>query len=272
MKDDNCDIDADELQPFVQEGDVWTLGRHRMVCGDSTLPENLALLMNGNKANLVVTDPPYNVSIVGRTKDALTIQNDDMEDGKFYDFLLSAFRAIVPHLAEGASAYIFHADTEGLNFRRAFKEAGFHISGVCIWVKNTMVLGRSPYQWQHEPVLYGWLPNGKHKWFSDRKQTTVWKYDRPTQSKLHPTMKPLPLLAYPIKNSSAPNAIVLDTFGGSGSTLMACEQTDRICYTMELDPRYASVIVERFRAACPNAPISVLRDGQELPYEAVLTT
>ena len=212
------------------------------------------------------------MSIVGRTKDALTIQNDDMEDGKFYDFLLSAFRAIVPHLAEGASAYVFHADTEGLNFRRAFKEAGFHISGVCIWVKNTMVLGRSPYQWQHEPVLYGWLPNGKHKWFSDRKQTTVWKYDRPTQSKLHPTMKPLPLLAYPIKNSSAPNAIVLDTFGGSGSTLMACEQTDRICYTMELDPRYASVIVERFRAACPNAPISVLRDGQELPYEAVLTT
>lgn len=272
VKDDDCDIDADELQPFVQEGDVWTLGRHRMVCGDSTLPENLALLMNGNKANLVVTDPPYNVSIVGRTKDALTIQNDDMEDGKFYDFLLSAFRAIVPHLAEGASAYIFHADTEGLNFRRAFKEAGFHISGVCIWVKNTMVLGRSPYQWQHEPVLYGWLPNGKHKWFSDRKQTTVWKYDRPTQSKLHPTMKPLPLLAYPIKNSSAPNAIVLDTFGGSGSTLMACEQTDRICYTMELDPRYASVIVERFRAACPNAKISVVRDGQELPYEAVLTT
>lgn len=272
VKDDNCDIDADELQPFVQEGDVWTLGRHRMVCGDSTLPENLALLMNGNKANLVVTDPPYNVSIVGRTKDALTIQNDDMEDGKFYDFLLSAFRTFVPHLAEGASAYIFHADTEGLNFRRAFKEAGFHISGVCIWVKNTMVLGRSPYQWQHEPVLYGWLPNGKHKWFSDRKQTTIWKYDRPTQSKLHPTMKPLPLLAYPIKNSSAPNAIVLDTFGGSGSTLMACEQTDRICYTMELDTRYATVIVERFRAACPNAPISVLRDGQELPYEAVLTT
>ena len=271
VKDDNCDIDADELQPFVQEGDVWTLGRHRMVCGDSTLPENLALLMNGNKANLVVTDPPYNVPIVGRTKDALTIQNDDMEDGKFYDFLLSAFRAIVPHLAEGASDYIFHADTEGLNFRRAFKEAGFHISGVCIWVKNTMVLGRSPYQWQHEPVLYGWLPNGKHKWFSDRKQTTVWKYDRPTQSKLHPTMKPLPLLAYPIKNSSAPNAIVLDTFGGSGSTLMACEQTDRICYTMELDQRYATVIVERFRLACPNAKISVQRGDKTLTMDEVLS-
>ena len=226
VKDDNCDIDADELQPFVQEGDVWTLGRHRMVCGDSTLPENLALLMNGHKANLVVTDPPYNVAY--ESADGKRIQNDSMSDGQFYKFLLAAFRAVVPHLAEGASAYVFHADTEGLNFRRAFKEAGFHISGVCIWVKNTMVLGRSPYQWQHEPVLYGWLPNGKHKWFSDRKQTTIWKYDRPSQSKLHPTMKPLPLLAYPIKNSSAPNAIVLDTFGGSGSTLMACEQTDRI--------------------------------------------
>ena len=250
--------------------DAAELGRHRMVCGDSTLPENLALLMNGHKANLVVTDPPYNVAY--ESADGKKIQNDSMSDGRFYEFLLAAFRALVPLLAEGASAYVFHADTEGLNFRRAFKEAGFHISGVCIWVKNTMVLGRSPYQWQHEPVLYGWLPNGKHKWFSDRKQTTVWKYDRPTQSKLHPTMKPLPLLAYPIKNSSAPNAIVVDTFGGSGSTLMACEQTDRICYTMELDPRYATVIVERFRAACPNAPISVLRDGQELPYEAVLTT
>ena len=141
VKDDNCDIDADELQPFVQEGDVWTLGRHRMVCGDSTLPENLALLMNGHKANLVVTDPPYNVAY--ESADGKKIQNDSMSDGRFYEFLLAAFRAVVPHLAEGASAYVFHADTEGLNFRKAFKEAGFHISGVCIWVKNTMVLGRS---------------------------------------------------------------------------------------------------------------------------------
>ena len=161
VKDDNCDIDADELQPFVQEGDVWALGRHRMVCGDSMLPENLALLMNGSKANLVVTDPPYNVAY--ESADGKKIQNDSMSDGQFYEFLLAAFRAVVPHLVEGASAYVFHADTEGLNFRKAFKEAGFHISGVCIWVKNTMVLGRSPYQWQHEPVLYGWLPNGKHK-------------------------------------------------------------------------------------------------------------
>ena len=270
VKDDDCDINPDEVQPFVQDGDVWTLGRHRMMCGDSTKPENLEVLMNGTKANLLLTDPPYNVAIVGRTKDALTIQNDSMGDDKFYDFILSAFRAVVPHLAEGASAYIFHADTEGLNFRRAFKEAGFHISGVCIWVKNTMVLGRSPYQWQHEPVLFGWLPNGKHKWFSDRKQTTVWNYDRPTQSRLHPTMKPIPLLAYPIKNSSASNAVVLDTFGGSGSTLMACEQTDRICYTIELDPKYASAIVLRFKAEYPEAPVHVLRDGQELSVDEIV--
>ena len=139
-----------------------------------------------------------------------------MADETFYAFLLAAFRNMAAHLAEGGSAYIFHADTEGLNFRRAFREAGFHISGVCIWVKNSLVLGRSPYQWQHEPVLYGWLPNGKHKWFSDRKQSTVWKFDKPRRSKDHPTMKPIPLLAYPIKNSSAPNGVVMDLFGGIG--------------------------------------------------------
>ena len=273
VKDDDCQIDPDALPPFAKTGDVWTLGRHRMMCGDATSEENLNTLMGSVKANLLLTDPPYNVAIVGRTEDKLTIQNDSMEDGQFYEFILSAFKNITPHLAEGASAYIFHADTEGLNFRRAFKEAGFHISGVCIWVKNTMVLGRSPYQWQHEPVLYGWLPNGKHKWFSDRKQTTVWKYDRPTQSRLHPTMKPIPLLAYPIKNSSAPNAVVLDTFGGSGSTLIACDETDRICYTMELDPKYASVIVQRYVDKVGSAAeVKVMRDGAELTYDEVMAS
>ena len=273
VKDDDCQIDPDALPPFAKTGDVWTLGRHRMMCGDATSEENLNTLMGSVKANLLLTDPPYNVAIVGRTEDKLTIQNDSMEDGAFYEFILSAFKNITPHLAEGASAYIFHADTEGLNFRRAFKEAGFHISGVCIWVKNTMVLGRSPYQWQHEPVLYGWMPNGKHKWFSDRKQTTVWKYDRPTQSRLHPTMKPIPLLAYPIKNSSAPNAVVLDTFGGSGSTLIACDETDRICYTMELDPKYASVIVQRYVDKVGSAAeVKVMRDGVELTYDEVMAS
>lgn len=270
VKDDEPDIDPDAIQPFVQTGDVWTLGRHRLVCGDATKVEDLDLLMCDTRANLVVTDPPYNVAY--ESADGKSIQNDSMADEAFFDFLLSAFKNWTSHLAEGASAYIFHADTEGLNFRRAFKEAGFHISGVCIWVKNSLVLGRSPYQWQHEPVLYGWLPNGKHRWYADRKQTTIWNYDKPKHSKEHPTMKPIPLLAYPIKNSSAPNSVVLDTFGGSGSTLIACEETDRICYTMELDPKYASVIVQRFQlyAEGNEKKIRCQRGDRTLTLEAAM--
>ena len=267
VKDDECDIDPDDVTPFVQTGDIWTLGRHRMMCGDSTNEADVNLLMEGMKANLVVTDPPYNVSY--ESKDGKSIQNDSMGDAQFYDFLLAAFRNMAAHMAEGGSAYIFHADTEGLNFRRAFKEAGFHISGVCVWVKNSLVLGRSPYQWQHEPVLFGWLPNGQHKWFADRKQTTVWNFDKPKRSKEHPTMKPVPLLAYPIKNSSAPNGVVMDLFGGSGSTLIACEQTDRICRTMELDPKYASAIVLRFVSEYGAENARVFRDGEELSYTDV---
>jgi len=264
--DDDCGLDVESITPFVQPGDVWTLGRHRMVCGDATYADHVALLMDGVKANLVVTDPPYNVAY--QSADGKSILNDSMADGAFYEFLLAAFRNMAAHMAEGASAYVFHADTEGLNFRRAFKDAGFHISGVCIWVKQSLVLGRSPYQWQHEPVLFGWLPNGKHKWFSDRKQSTIWNFDKPKRSEQHPTMKPIPLLAYPIKNSSAPNGVVLDLFSGSGSTLIACEQTDRICHTMELDPKYASVIVLRFvEQAGSAAGVKVLRGGVELSYE-----
>ena len=210
VKDDDPDIDPDALNPFVQPGDVWTLGRHRLVCGDATSEDDLSLLMGDVKANLLLTDPPYNCDYVGKTKDALKIQNDKMEDAAFYQFILDAFNNIVPHLAQGASAYIFHADTEGLTFRRAFKEAGFHISGVCIWAKNTMVLGRSPYQWQHEPILYGWLPNGNHKWYADRKQTTLWNFDRPTQSRLHPTMKPIIVPFQRLRNETH----FLCTFGG----------------------------------------------------------
>ena len=265
-KEDDFDVDAELQKPaFSRLGDVWTLGRHRLVCGDSTKAETYTTLMDGVKANLVITDPPYNVSY--QSADGKSIQNDSMADGKFYEFLLAAFRNMAAHLAEGGSAYVFHADTEGLNFRRAFKEAGFHISGVCIWVKNSLVLGRSPYQWQHEPVLFGWLPNGKHKWFADRKQTTIWNFDKPKHSKEHPTMKPIPLLAYPIKNSSAPNGVVMDLFGGSGSTLIACEQTDRICRTMELDPKYASVIVQRFiELVGSDEEVCVERNGEVIKH------
>ena len=269
VKDDKTELDAEAIVPFVQKGDVWKLGKHSMICGDATDETALNTLMDETKANLIVTDPPYGVSYV--SKDGKSIQNDNLDNEAFYSFLLSAFKNWTTHLAEGASVYIFHADTEGLNFRKAFKEVGFHISGVCIWVKNSLVLGRSPYQWQHEPVLYGWLPNGKHKWFSDRKQTTIWNYDKPKQSKEHPTMKPIPLLAYPIKNSSAPNGVVLDTFGGSGSTLIACEQTDRICYTCELDERYASVIVQRYVDLVGSSEkVSVERDGQVYSYDEIV--
>ena len=246
VKDDDYNLTAAlEKAAFVKKGDVWVVGRHRLVCGDATNAEDVDKLCEGKRVNLILTDPPYGVSF--KSASGLTIQNDSMKNEEFYSFLLAAFKNMVSHLEPGGSAYVFHADTEGLNFRRAFIDAGLHLAGRCIWVKNSLVLGRSPYQWQHEPVLYGWLPNGKHRWYADRKQTTIWNYDKPKHSKEHPTMKPIPLLAYPIKNSSAPNSVVLDTFGGSGSTLIACEETDRICYTMELDPKYASVIVQRFQ-------------------------
>ena len=265
-KDDDFDLTAAlEKASFVERGDIWTVGRHRLMCGDATSAEDVAKLMDGKKANLIVTDPPYGVSF--KSSSGLTIQNDSMKDDEFYAFLLSAFKCMADSLEKGGAAYIFHADTEGLNFRKAFIDAGFHLAGVCIWVKNSLVLGRSDYQWQHEPVLYGFLQNGKHPWYSDRKQTTIWNYDKPKRNANHPTSKPLDLLGYPISNSSQENAIVIDTFGGSGSTMMACQQTNRICHMMELDEKYASVILRR---AVENgiAPedIFVERDGKQIPY------
>ena len=181
--------------------------------------------------------------------------------------MMTKFKNIVDNMESGGAAYVFHADTEGLNFRRAFQDAGFHLAGCCIWVKNSLVLGRSDYQWQHEPVLYGFLQNGKHKWFSDRSQTTVWNFDKPKKNKNHPTSKPLDLLGYPIGNSSQANAIVVDTFGGSGSTLMACEQMNRICYTMELDEKYASVILRRYVEDTNDADnVFVIRNGDKIMY------
>ena len=259
--DDGFDLTtALEKASFVKRGDVWTVGRHRLMCGDATSVEDVATLMDGKKANLILTDPPYGVSF--KSSDGLTIQNDSIKGDDFYRFLLQSLTNMVAHLEPGGAAYVFHADTEGLNFRRAFIDAGLHLAGVCIWVKNSLVLGRSDYQWQHEPVLYGFLQNGKHRWYSDRKQTTIWNYDKPKRNENHPTSKPLDLLGYPIQNSSQENAIVLDTFGGSGSTLMACEQLGRICHTMELDEKYASVILRRYaEGSWDTCGIHVLRDG-----------
>ena len=267
-EDDDFDLsDALEQAAFVERGDVWVVGRHRLMCGDATSPEDVATLMDGKKANLIITDPPYNVAF--ESSDGLSIKNDKMENDKFYEFLLAAFKNMAEHLEKGGSAYVFHADTEGLNFRKAFIDAGFHLSGCCIWVKNSLVLGRSDYQWQHEPVLYGFLQNGKHYWSKNagRSQTTIWNFDKPKKNKNHPTSKPLDLLAYPIGNSSQENAIVIDTFGGSGSTLMTCEQTNRICHTMELDEKYASVILRRYVEDTDDAEnVYVIRNGEKLMY------
>lgn len=267
-KEDDFDVEAELQKPtFSKSGDVWTLGRHRLVCGDSTKAETYETLLGDTRANLIITDPPYNVNYEGS---AGKIKNDNMASENFYQFLLDAFSCMEKALSDDGSIYVFHADTEGLNFRRAFAEAGFYLSGCCIWKKQSLVLGRSPYQWQHEPVLYGWKKKGKHQWYTGRKESTIWEFDKPKKNGDHPTMKPIPLLAYPIMNSSMSNAVVLDPFGGSGSTLIACEQTDRICRTIELDEKFCDVIVRRYiEQVGSDKDVSVLRDGTEYKFSEV---
>jgi DNA modification methylase len=281
-EDEEFDLDAAlESEVFVRLGDLWTLGRHRLLCGDATKPEDLARLMGGEKAALCVTDPPYNCDYKGK---AGKIRNDKMGAKEFYSFLRAAFDNVFAHLCGGAALYVFHSDTEKVNFYKAVVDAGFHYSTTCIWVKNSMVLSRMDYQPRHEPVAVAYKPwrgtlrarpryenthepviyafKKGHKWHGDRTQTSVWAFDRPTRSKLHPTMKPLDLMAYPVRNSSLVGELVLDPFGGSGSTMLACEQIERRCYTMELDPKYASAIVRRYAEfAGDSAQIFVERDG-----------
>ena len=268
VEDDDFDVEEELNKPcFSKAGDIWTLGRHRLICGDSIKEETYKSLMEDKKANLVVTDPPYNVNYEGS---AGKIKNDNMNTDKFYNFLLDAFSNMEKVMADDASIYVFHADTEGLNFRKAFNDAGFYLSGCCIWKKPSLVLGRSPYQWQHEPCLYGWKKKGKHQWYSGRKETTIWEFEKPKKNADHPTMKPIALLAYPISNSSMSNTLILDPFGGSGSTLIACEQTDRSCYTIELDEKFCDVIVKRYiEQVGTDKDVSVLRDGKEYQYSEV---
>lgn len=268
LSEDEFDVEEELKKPTVsRHGDIWQLGKHRVICGDSTKAETYKQLLDDRKANLVVTDPPYNVDV---EETAGKILNDNMSDGDFYQFLLSMFTQVENHMEDDASIYVFHADTEGLNFRKAFKEAGFYLSGCCIWKKNSLVLGRSPYQWQHEPCLYGWKKKGKHQWFSDRKQTTIWEYDRPKSSKDHPTMKPIQLMAYPIQNSSMRGTIVLDPFLGSGSTLIAADQTGRVCYGIELDEKFVDVIVKRYIEVTGDTEVTVQRNHEVLTYNQVL--
>lgn len=268
LSEDEFDVEEELKKPTLsRHGDIWQLGKHRVICGDSTKAETYKQLLDDRKANLVVTDPPYNVDV---EETAGKILNDNMSDGDFYQFLLSMFTQVENHMEDDASIYVFHADTEGLNFRKAFKEAGFYLSGCCIWKKNSLVLGRSPYQWQHEPCLYGWKKKGKHQWFSDRKQTTIWEYDRPKSSKDHPTMKPIQLMAYPIQNSSMRGTVVLDPFLGSGSTLIAADQTGRVCYGIELDEKFVDVIVKRYIEVTGDTEVTVQRNHEVLTYNQVL--
>lgn len=272
VKDDDFNVDkALEAEAFVKQGDIWLLGRHRLMCGDSTKPQDVEVLMDGDKANACITDPPYNCSYSGGT--GMTIINDQWSDSqKFYQFLLEAFKNAYDSLADGAAFYCFHSDAEKCNFFNATVDAGFHYSTTCIWVKDTLVIGRMDFQMKHEPVIYAFKDTAKHKFYGDRKQTTVWEFDRPKKSKLHPTMKPLPLIAYPLRLSTQENGIILDLFGGSGSTLMACEQTNRKCCTMELDPKYASAIVRRYAALVGGTDgIFVIRNGGKEPCSSVYT-
>lgn len=239
--------EPEDLEVRVKLGEVWQLGKHRLMCGDSTKIEDVEKLMDGQKADMVFTDPPYNVDYEGKTKDALKIENDKFDTSdSFYQFLYDAFTNLFVSTGDGCPIYVCHADSEGLNFRKAFQDAVYLLKQCVIWNKNTMVMGRQDYQWKHEPILYGWKSGEAHKWYGGRNKYTVWDIEKPSRSGEHPTMKPLELVSIAIQNSSKHNDLVLDTFGGSGSTLIACEQTNRVCYMMELDEHYATVILDRW--------------------------
>lgn len=267
------DDDFDEGQyltdePHSKQGDIYVLDENRVMCGDSTNPDQVKELMNGKLADMVFTDPPYNVNYEG--SDGQSIQNDDMGDSEFHDFLLLVFKNLIDSIKEGAPAYVCHADSEGLNFRSAFKEAGFKLVQCLIWVKNSFTMGRQDYQWEHEPMLYGWKPGAGHYFIDDRSKATVWYYDKPKKNDLHPTMKPLELVGEAINNSSLINQLVLDLFGGSGSTLIASYKAKRRCYTMELDEKYADVIVKRYiknKGSYENCYL--IRNGEQIPLNSI---
>lgn len=297
VEEDDFDLEAElekEEEPITKTGDLWLLGKHRLLCGDSTRIEDVNRLMNRKLADLLLTDPPYNVNY--ESERGMTIENDNLGDSDFYNLLIGSFSNMYEIAKEGTPIYIFHADTEAYNFRKAFMNAGFKLSQGLVWVKHSMTIGRQDYQWRHESILYGWKEGAAHKWYGQRNKDTVIesdvdiedlskkelialveqllesipgsiiRFDRPTRNGLHPTMKPLGLLGYLIKNSSLKGDLIVDLFGGSGSTLIASEQMDRICYTMELDPRYCDAIIKRYIALAGEEEIKVIRDGQTIPY------
>lgn len=259
-----------EGEPITIPGDLWLVGQHRLICGDSTKPEDVARLMDGQKADMLLTDPPYNVDYTGGTKDALKIMNDNMDDASFRKFLQDAFARANEVMRAGAVFYIWHADSEGYNFRGACHDVGWKVRECLIWNKSSLVIGRQDYQWKHEPCLYGWKDGAPHLWASDRKQTTVLDFDKPLASKLHPTMKPVALFAYQIGNNTHEGDAVLDLFGGSGTTLIACEQLGRRAFTSELDPKYCDVIVKRYiNLKGSEDGVFVIREGERIPYSKI---
>lgn len=283
VEDDLFDDPLPEA-PFTQPGDIWLLGKHRLMCGDATKPEDYAALMDGEPAALIVTDPPYNVDYAGK---AGKIKNDCMPPAEFAEFLRAAFAAMCGAAADGAGLYCFHSDRETVSFRTALETAGFFVHQTCVWVKNSAVLGRCDYQHdyepcffggkaedapgygyevEHQPICYGWRPGAAHRWFADRKQRTVWRFDRPVKSKYHPTMKPVELIAYCLANSSMPGEAVLDPFGGSGTTMVAAEQLGRCCRLLEIDPQYVDATVSRFIRLVGSADdVFLVRGGVGVP-------
>lgn len=261
-KDD--DVPDVPEEPKSKLGDLYELGQHRVLCGDSTKIEEVLSLCGDSKVDMLVTDPPYNVSYTGKTKDAMKIENDEMSDGNFRQFLVDAFTNAFQVMKAGASFYIFHADSEGYNFRGAVHDIGEKVRQCLIWNKNSMVMGRQDYHWKHEPILYGWKEGASHLWNSDRTQVTVLDFQRPSRNAEHPTMKPVEIINYLIGNNSKGEDIVLDLFLGGGSTLIACQKMGRICYGMELDPKYVDVIVQRYVDYTGNENIKL--NGQEIVW------
>ena len=252
----------DEVQTDIVLGDLFEIGQHRLLCGDSTQTDTFKVLFGEHLADLVVTDPPYNVAYEGKTKKKLTIDNDQQSDGDFYQFLYDFYTALGSYTKMGGAWYVWHADSEGANFRKAMSDSGIMVKQCLIWVKNSMVMGRQDYQWKHEPCLYGWKEGAAHGWYSDRKQTTIIEFDRPSRNAEHPTMKPIPLFAYQIGNSSKQGDIVADGFGGSGTTMVACHQMNRKAYLVEFDPKYCQVIIDRMKLLDPS--IEIKKNGNAI--------
>lgn len=252
-----------EIKTNIILGDFFQIGPHKLLCGDSTQPDTFNRLFGQEKADLVVTDPPYNVDYTGKTKDALKIANDKKSNVDFYKFLFNFYSALGAYTKAGGVWYVWHADSEGANFRRAMADAGIMVKQCLIWRKDSMVMGRQDYHWQHEPCLYGWKEGAAHGWYTDRKQTTILEFTRPKRSAEHPTMKPVPLIAYQIGNSSKQGDIVADAFGGSGTTMVAAHQLNRTAYLVEYDPKYCQVIVDRMKELDPSLPIK--KNGK--PYK-----